>query len=102
MLAHMTTKAAGTRGKVATPWGAAVVTDEARVAQRAGERRFATVVQLLESADGEPLLRFAYTTDGVVRRGPVTMRVRDVERLRTALEQRPGLAAALGILGGGA
>ena len=101
MLADMTTKAA-TGAKVATPWGAAAVTDEVRVAQRAGERRFATVVQLLESADGEPLLRFAYTTDGVVRRGPVTMRMRDVERLRSALKQRPGLAAALGILGGGA
>ena len=33
--------------KVATPWGAAVVADEVRVAQRSGERRFATVVQLL-------------------------------------------------------
>ena len=47
-------------------------------------------------------MRFAYATDGVVRRGPVTMRVRDVERLRSALEKRPALAAALGILGGDA
>ena len=97
----MTTKST-TGTKVATPWGGAVVTDEVRVAQRAGERRFATVVQLMESADGEPLVRFAYATDGVVRRGPVTMRVRDVERLRSALEKRPALSAALGILGGDA
>ncbi len=95
-----TTKTATT--KVATPWGAAVVTDEARVAQRAGERRFATVVQLLESADGEPLVRFAYTTDGVVRRGPVTLRMRDLERLRTALADRPSLAGVLGLVGGDA
>jgi hypothetical protein len=88
--------------KVTTPWGAAVVTDEARVAQRAGERRFATVVQLLESAEGEPLVRFAYTTDGSVRRGPVTLRMRDLERLRTALGERPSLARVLGLLGGGA
>jgi hypothetical protein len=86
--------------QVATPWGAAVVTDEVRVAQRSGERRFATIVQLLESADGAALVRFAYTTDGVARRGPVTLRARDLERLRTALADRPALAGALGLSGG--
>jgi hypothetical protein len=96
----MTTKERTT--KVVTPWGAAVVTDEARVAQRSGERRFATVVQLLESADGEPLVRFAYTTGGAVRRGPVTLRMRDLEKLRSALEDRPSLAGVLGLVGGGA
>jgi hypothetical protein len=96
----MTTKERTT--KVATPWGAAVVTDEARVAQRSGERRFATVVQLLESADGEPLVRFAYTTGGAVRRGPVTLRMRDLEKLRSALEDRPSLSGVLGLVGGGA
>ena len=79
-----------------TPWGAAVVTDEARVAQRSGDRRFATVVQLLEASDGEPLVRFAYTTGGVVRRGPVTLRMRDLEKLRSALSDRPSLAGVLG------
>jgi hypothetical protein len=88
--------------KVATPWGAAVVTDEARVAQRSGERRFATVVQLLESAGGEPLVRFAYTTDGAVRRGPVTLRMRDLEKLRSALADKPSLVGVLGLVGGGA
>ena len=96
----MTTKERTT--KVATPWGAAIVTDEARVAQRSGERRFATVVQLLESADGEPLVRFAYTTGGAVRRGPVTLRMRDLEKLRSALEDRPSLSGVLGLVGGGA
>ena len=99
----MATKARGQApARVATPWGAAVVTDEARVPQRAGERRFATVVQLLEAADGEPLVRFAYTTGGIVRRGPVTLRVGDLERLRSALASRPSLAGVLDLLGGGA
>ncbi len=85
-----------------TPWGAAVVTDEARVAQRSGDRRFATVVQLLEASDGEPLVRFAYTTGGVVRRGPVTLRMRDLEKLRSALSDRPSLAGVLDLIGGDA
>jgi hypothetical protein len=97
----MATKARTTT-KVTTPWGAAVVTDEARIAQRAGDQRFATVVQLLDSADGEPLVRFAYTTDGIVRRGPVTLRMRDLERLRAALSNRPSLAGVLGLIGGDA
>ena len=85
------------RVKVTTPWGAAVVADEVRVAQRSAERRFSTVVQLLEAKDGEQLIRVAYTTDGVVRRGPVTLRARDLERLRAALTARPTLAAAVGL-----
>jgi len=97
----MTTRARQSREqKVTTPWGAAVVTEEVRVAQRSGERRFATVVQLLESSGGEALVRFAYTTDGVARRGPVTLRARDLERLRDALAERPALAAALSFPGG--
>jgi hypothetical protein len=58
------------------------------------------LVQLLESDKGERLVRFAYTTDGVSRRGPVTLRLRDLERLRAALGEHPGLSEAL--LGGGA
>ena len=73
--------------------GAATVVEEVRVAQHAGEKRFATTVQLLESADGEPLVRIAYSTDGVVRRGPVTLRARDLERLRAAVA---GAAASRG------
>jgi hypothetical protein len=88
--------------KVTTPWGGAAVADEVRVAQRVGDKRFMTVVQLLELEGGEILLRIAYTTDGVVRRGPVTLRARDLERLRAALEARPALAEALGLTGGGA
>ena len=52
-------------------------------------------MQLLETGKGERLVRFAYATDGVVRRGPVTLRAKDLERLRTALEKHPGLEEAL-------
>jgi hypothetical protein len=79
----------------ATPWGPASVVEEVLLPQRAGDRRFAVVVQLLETRSGERLVRFAYTTQGSVRRGPVTMRARDVERLRAALARAPVLAAAL-------
>lgn len=81
----------------ATPWGTAMLLEEAAVPQRAGERRFAVVVQLLETQSGERLIRFAYTTDGSARRGPVTMRARDLERLRAALERAPVLREALGL-----
>jgi len=86
--------------KAATPWGAARLVDELSLPQRAGEKRFATLVQLLETEKGEPLVRFAYSTGGVARRGPVTLRRRDLERLRTALAEHPDLAAALAIGGG--
>lgn len=81
----------------ATPWGAATVVEEVTVPQRASDRRFAVVVQLLDAPGGERLIRFAYSTDGVVRRGPVTMRARDLERLRAALERAPVLREALGM-----
>ena len=80
-----------------TPWGKATAVEQVSVAQRAGERRFATVVELLETTDGERLVRFAYTTDGSARRGPVTMRARDLERLRAALERAPVLREVLGM-----
>jgi len=67
------------------------------VRQQAGDKRFASVVQLLETKTGERLVRFAYSTDGTNRRGPVTLRERDVARLRTALTQHPALADALGL-----
>ncbi len=79
-----------------TPWGSATVLDELAVPQRAGDKRFASVVQLLE-ARGERLVRFSYATRGVSRRGPVTLRRRDLERLRAELAKHPELAEALGI-----
>ena len=80
-----------------TPWGRAELVEELTVRQQAGEKRFASVVQLLETRSGERLVRFAYSTDGTNRRGPVTLRERDVARLRTALAQHPALADALGL-----
>ncbi|MBW8742023.1 MAG: hypothetical protein ACJ747_00105 [Gaiellaceae bacterium] len=89
-----------TERKIETAWGAAALVEQVSVPQRSGERRFASVVQLLELDRGERLVRFAYTTDGVARRGPVTFRARDLERLRTALRGHPELERAL--LGGDA
>ncbi len=83
--------------KTATPWGPADLVEELTVRQQAGDKRFASVVQLLETAGGERLVRFAYSTDGTNRRGPVTLRQRDVARLRTALSQHPALGVALGL-----
>jgi hypothetical protein len=81
--------------QAATPWGPATLIEELRLQQQAGAKRFASLVQLLETRDGERLVRFAYATDGVARRGPVTLRGRDLERLRTALAKHPGLEEAL-------
>jgi hypothetical protein len=85
--------------KTETPWGAAYKVEELTLQQRAGDKRFASVVQLLETDKGERLVRFAYTTGGAVRRGPVTLRARDLERLRAALAEHPGLAEALSLGG---
>jgi hypothetical protein len=86
--------------KASTPWGATEVVEELTVPQRAGEKRFATIIQLLSDAKGEELVRFAYSTGGTARRGPVTLRARDLERLRSALDEHPGLARALTLLNG--
>ena len=81
---------------VSTPWGPATSVEHVRLQQQAGDKRFSSVVELLETERGERLLRFAYSTDGVVRRGPVTLRVKDLKRLRKELARRPALADALG------
>ena len=94
-MATATAKSPAKGVTAATPWGAAILLEEAVVPQRAGDKRFSVVVQLLEVPGGERLVRFAYTTDGTARRGPVTMRARDLERLRAALERAPVLAQAL-------
>lgn len=88
------------KSKVTTPWGAADVVEEVKVSQRVGDKRFGSLLQLLETADGEALVRIAYSTDGVTRRGPVTLRPRDLEQLRRKLAEGSPLAAAIGWAGG--
>jgi hypothetical protein len=85
-----------TTAKVMTPWGSAALVEELSLPQRAGDRRFASLVQLLETEKGERFIRFAYATTGTARRGPVTLRARDLERLRARLSEHPALAEALG------
>jgi hypothetical protein len=81
--------------KAATPWGPASIVEEVTLRQRTGGKAFATIVQLLETGKGEELVRFAYSTDGIARRGPVTLRGRDLEALRTALAGAPRLEEVL-------
>ena len=83
--------------KTATPWGPASLVEELTVPQRSGDKRFSSVVQLLEGVKGERLVRFAYSTNGTARRGPVTLRARDVERLVSSLSDCPQLAEMLGL-----
>jgi hypothetical protein len=92
--------ATGRTRTAATPWGTAEILEQVTLPQRSGEKRFASVVQLLEVDGRDRVVRFAYTTSGTARRGPVTLRLRDLERLRAALQEHPGLSEAL--LGGGA
>jgi hypothetical protein len=91
----MATGTATKRAKVATPWGTASVVEEVTLRQRSGDKQFGSVVQLLEGAKGETFVRFAYTTDGSARRGPVTLRGRDLESLRTALAKTERLREVL-------
>ena len=86
--------------RAATPWGSATVVEEVRVAQRVGDKRFQSILQCLRNERGDAFVRFAYTTDGVARRGPVTLRARDLERLRAAVPPASTLAALLGWSGG--
>jgi hypothetical protein len=85
---------------VATPWGSAEVVEEVKVAQRSSDKRFTTIVQLLAGANDEPFVRIAYTTDGVARRGPVTLKLGELQRVLESVAGLPGLAAAFRIGGG--
>lgn len=63
--------------------------------QRAGDKRFATRVELLEADAGGRLVRLSYGTGGRARRGPITLREQDLVKLRAALERTPELKRAL-------
>ena len=82
-----------------TAWGKAKVVESITIEQSNEERAFTTHVELLEDEDGEEMVRFAYATEGVGRRGPVTLRRRDVDKMKRALRKTPRLSAALGFDG---
>lgn len=82
---------------VTTAFGQAEVSEQVTLKQRANGKQFSTLVQLLEDRKGDVLVRFAYSTGGAARRGPVTLRGADLERLRVALRKTPRLRAVLGI-----
>ena len=86
---------------VTTPWGKATGVEELSLPQRAGDKRFTTRVELLETSGGaERLVRFSYATSGTARRGPVTLRERDLAKLAALLTRTPQLERALGQLVG--
>lgn len=80
---------------VRTPWGSARVLAEAGVDQEAPERSFTSSVELLEATDGL-LVRFAYSSGGAVRRGPVTLRAIDLAALRAEVACSSELCRFLG------
>ncbi|MGZ4332736.1 MAG: hypothetical protein ACXVRJ_00470 [Gaiellaceae bacterium] len=81
--------------KTATPFGPAMLVERVSLPQKAGDKRFSSILELLETDRGDRLVRIAYSTGGAVRRGPVTLRARDLERLRDALAKAPALADIL-------
>jgi hypothetical protein len=80
---------------VNTAFGTAKVIERIDVKQTADGKSFTTLVELLEMEDGESLVRVAYSTDGVARRGPVTVRKADLRRLAKALEKTPRLKTVI-------
>jgi hypothetical protein len=80
---------------VNTAFGTAKVIERVDVKQEAEGKSFTTLVELLETDDGESLVRVAYTTDGQARRGPVTVRKADLRRLAKALAKTSRLKTVI-------
>ena len=80
-----------------TAFGTAELVEEVTVPQATEDREFVARVQLLEG-QGEPFVRFVYSTSDRARRGPVTLRIGDLRRLARALGKAPKLRAALTVL----
>ena len=64
--------------------------------QRAGDRRFATIVQLLVDEKGNELVRFAYSTDGTAREAP-SPSAAATSSASAALAEHPAIKGALGM-----
>ena len=86
---------------ITAAWGRAELVEEVVVPQSSDTKQFASPVQLLSNEEGEQLLRFAYSTDDIARRGPVTLRMADVKRLSKSLSKAPKLHALLTACVGG-
>ena len=70
-----------------TAFGTAEIAEQVTLKQRVNGKQFATLVQLLEDGKGDWLVRFAYSTGGTARRGPVTFRGADLARRRGVLRR---------------
>lgn len=80
---------------ITTAFGQAELVEEVVVTQSSELKEFTTHIQLLKGANGDELVRFAYSTDATARRGPVTLRMSDLKRLARALAKAPKLRACL-------
>jgi hypothetical protein len=86
---------------ITTAWGRAELVEEVTIPQSNDIKHFVTHVQLLTTDEGEELLRFAYSTDSVARRGPVTLRGADLKKLSKGLGRTPKLRALVaGVMAG--
>lgn len=83
---------------ITTAWGRAELVEEIALPQSNDDKDFVSHVQLLMDEQGDPLVRFAYSTSDVARRGPVTLRLADLKRLAKGLEKTPKLRAMLAFL----
>ena len=54
--------------KTATPWGTATLVERLTLKQQAGDKRFSSVVELLENDRGERLVRCASVTSSASAR----------------------------------
>jgi hypothetical protein len=86
--------------KTQTPWGRATVVEEVAVEHDALERRYDALVQLLETRDGEQLVRFGARAHGARRLSCLTLRADELHRLEEALIETQRLASVLRLVFG--
>jgi hypothetical protein len=86
--------------KTQTPWGTATVLEEAAVAHEAAGKRYDGVVQLLETREGEQLVRFGARAGGARRLSCLTLRAEELEQLEESLVEAPRLASVLRLVFG--
>ena len=83
-----------------TPWGPSRLVERLELRQRAGDRRFASVVELLETERGERARPLRVHDRRRRPPRPVTLRARDLERLRAQLASGRSSPRVLGLRGG--
>jgi hypothetical protein len=83
-----------------TPWGRASVVEEVAVPHSTGDRSFEAVVQLLETREGEQLVRFGARRRAGRRLTCLTLRSDELHELEEALIETERLATILRLVFG--